>query len=138
MAVVVFDLAAFRARYPEFATVADLSITACFAEATLYCINDVSSVVLDLVVRAMLLNMLTAHIAAMNFGSNDARASDLVGRIASAGEGSVNVSAQYAAPAGSRAWYDQTKYGAAYWQASLRFRAARYIAPPQPTAFIRR
>ena len=138
MAAVIFDLPAFRARYPEFSGVGDGLIAACFSEATLYCINDDTSVVTDVSIRAMLLNMLTAHICALNFGVNGHAASDIVGRISDASEGSVRVSSEYAVPAGSRVWFDQTKYGAAYWQASSRFRAAIYVAPFQPTAFIRR
>ena len=37
MAAVVFDPTAFKARYPEFAAVADATLTACFNEAGLVC-----------------------------------------------------------------------------------------------------
>lgn len=127
MGVVAFDLTTWRARYPEFATVADASVTACFTEATLYVSNRDSSPVVDLSVRATILNMTTAHVVAMNFGVNGEAPSPLVGRIESAAEGSVNVKTAYAAAAGSRAWWDQTKYGAAAWQALSPFRAARYV-----------
>jgi uncharacterized protein DUF4054 len=121
--VVSFNPAAFVARYPEFVAVAVDTLSAYFAEATLYLNNTVTSPVQDLGMRAILLNMLTAHIAALN-------ASPLVGRIDSATEGSVTVHAAYAtAVSGSMAWYTQTKYGAAYWSATKPYRKFTYRAP---------
>lgn len=127
MAVVAFDLAAFRARYPEFSTVVDVTLSAYFSEAGLYLSNTDSSVVTDLTIRAMLLNMLTAHIAAMNSGVNGQAPSGIVGRVAQASEGSVSVTADMGPPSGSAAWFLQTQYGAAFWQASAAFRSFRYI-----------
>lgn len=127
MAVVVFDIAGFRARYPEFATVADALVLSCFDESTMYLNNTDSSIVADPAPRAVLLNMLTAHVAALNFGVSGKAPSALVGRIASASEGSVSASADMGPVTGSSAWYLQTKYGAAYWRASACYRTARYI-----------
>lgn len=127
MAVVVFDLAGFRVRYPEFATVADALLGAYFVEATAYLNNTDSSLVADLVLRSMLLNMLTAHVAAMNSGVNGQTASGLVGRVTSASEGSVSVSVDAGPVTGSSAWFMTTRYGAAFWQATARFRTMRYI-----------
>ena len=39
MPAVIFDPVAFKARYPEFAAVADLALGACFTEAGLYLSN---------------------------------------------------------------------------------------------------
>lgn len=128
MAVVAFDIAAFRARYPEFSTVLDATLNAYFSEAGLYLSNTDSSVVADLTIRSMLLNMLTAHIASLNSGKNGQPPSGLVGRVAQASEGSVSVTADMGPPSGSAAWFLQTKYGAAFWQASAAFRSFRYIA----------
>jgi hypothetical protein len=61
MSAVVFDPAAFKARYPEFAAVADPTLAACFDEAGLYLSNTDNSPVQNLTRRATLLNMLTAH-----------------------------------------------------------------------------
>lgn len=127
MGQVTFNLTAWRARYPEFATVADAQVTACFTEGTLYVSNSDSSPIVDLAIRAVILNQVTAHIVAMNFGVGGEAPSPLVGRIESAVEGSVNVKTAYAAAAGSRAWWDQTKYGAAAWQALLPYRTMRYM-----------
>ena len=126
MAVAVFDYHKFRARYPEFQTISEDSAGECWNEAGLYFDNTDASPVVDVEVRRMLLSMLTAHICAMNFGANGQPASGLVGRITSATEGSVSVAADMGAVAGSQAWFAQTKYGAAFWQATARYRAFLY------------
>jgi hypothetical protein len=90
-----------------------------------------------------LLYLLTSHIAWLNAprDGNDlpaatgTPASPLVGRISSAGQGSVNVQVDMGdANAGSpsQAWYEQTKYGAEYWASTAQFRTARYAARPSP------
>lgn len=131
MAIVVFDKCKFLDRYPEFIpTVAANATSAenCFEEATLF-LNNTNSSRIPVETRVLLLNMLTAHIMAINFGINGQGASSLVGRIASAGEGSVNVSTDMGPSTSQKAWYEQTKYGAAYWRASMAYRSATYIAP---------
>jgi hypothetical protein len=129
--VVTFDYDAWEARYPEFATVNQTLATAYFNEATIYLDNTAMSIVQDLTQRAVLLNMLTAHIAAMNSGVGGQAASPLVGRVSQATEGSVSVSAEYDGGTGS-AWYLQTKYGAAYWQATAYLRTFNYVPAYQP------
>lgn len=126
MGTVAFDVAAFRARYPEFAASSDAFLTACFGEAGLYLTNGDGSPVQSLTRRALLLNMLTAHIAALSGGGTGSGAAP-VGRVSSATEGSVSIATEFAAP-GSAAWFAQTQYGIAYWQATLRWRSFRYIA----------
>lgn len=127
MGVVAFDIAAFRARYPEFSTVVDVTLNAYFSEAGLYLSNTDSSPVTDTSIRATLLNMLTAHIAALNSGVNGEAPSSLVGRLSQASEGTVSATADMGPVTGSQAWFIQTKYGAAFWQASAPYRAFRYI-----------
>lgn len=129
--VVVFNSAAFIARYPEFSTVDADVLAMYFAEATLYLDNTASSAVQDIPTRTLFLNMLTAHIAAMNgAGVSGQGSSQLVGRIDQATEGSVSVHAAFTNIAsGTMAWYLQTKYGAAYWTASKPYRAFRYVPP---------
>ena len=129
MGIVAFDVAGFRARYGEFATLADATLTALFPEVTLYLSNEESSVVTDLAQRATLLNMLVAHIAALNYGVSGQAPSGLVGRISQAAEGSVSVSAEMGPPSGTSAWFLQTRYGAAFWQATAAFRTFRYVRP---------
>ncbi|MFJ3048508.1 DUF4054 domain-containing protein [Herbaspirillum chlorophenolicum] len=125
--VVSFDPAAFALRYPEFSTLSSDLLTVYFAEATLFLNNTPASVCQDLVVRALLLNMLTAHIAALNGGVNGQAASPLVGRVNSATEGSVSVSTDMGPVYNSQAWYLQTKYGAEFWAATSIFRRFRYV-----------
>lgn len=132
MTAVVFDSAAFKARYPEFAAVGDPLLQACFGEAGLYLSNTDNSPVQNVTRRAVLLNMLTAHIAALGGALSSDGQPRPVGRVSSATEGSVSASMEYLAP-GSSAWFAQTQYGAAFWQATSSLRGFRYI--PQPTRY---
>lgn len=128
MAIVVFDPSAFLVRYPEFSTVNPVLLGDYFTEATLYLDKTDSSRVQDVNQRALLLNMLVAHIAALNSGANGQSPSPLVGRVSSATEGSVNVSTEFAAATnGTQAWFYQTRYGASYWALTGRYRTAVYI-----------
>lgn len=126
MGIVVFDATAFKVRYPEFSTITDPVLSAYFSESTLYLSNAEGSRVVDVGQRSVLLNMIVAHIATLNSGVNGQSPSGLVGRINSATEGSVSVSADYGAVVNSQAWYVQTKYGAAYWAATAQYRTAQY------------
>lgn len=129
--VVVFEPDAFIIAYPEFATVDVTALQMNFDFATLVLENSCGSVVQDANVRERLLNLLTAHITALFNGVNGQPAADLVGRISSASEGSVSVSAEYAAGVSqSQAWYVQTKYGAMFWNLTAVYRTMRYIPAP--------
>ena len=132
MGVVVFDAAAFKIRYPEFSAVPDLRLSAFFNDATLYLSNANNSPVQNITRRAQLLNMITAHVASLGGALAAAGQPSPVGRVSSATEGSVTVALEYAVP-GSAAWYVQTQYGAAFWQATSSLRGFRYR--PQPTRF---
>lgn len=128
--VVTFVTADFLARYPEFTalnTASPALLGLYFNEATLYLNNTVASRVIDIETRTPLLYMLTAHIAAMNGGVNGQQPSQLVGRISQAHEGTVSVSADLPGITGNSAWFAQTKYGLAYWQATARYRQMRVI-----------
>lgn len=127
MTAVVFDPNAFKVRYPEFISVDNSRLTAFFEEATLY-LSNTDKPVKDVVKRAMLFNMLVAHIATLG-GVLASNSPAPVGRVASAGQGSVNVSTEYL-PAGSQAWFVQTQYGAAFWQATVQYRSFRYFSCP--------
>lgn len=129
MGIVTFDPGAFTDRYPEFATVSSARLTYAFNDAQLYLNNDNCSPVQNLAVRQSLLWMLTAHIAYLSgYLSADGQTRP-VGRVSSAGEGSVNASFDMPTP-GSAAWYQQTQYGSMFWQASLNLRAMRYVPKP--------
>lgn len=125
--VVVFDPASFKDRYPEFSTVSDTLLQAYFDEATIYLANTEDSRVQDVVQRAVLLNMLVAHIAQLNVGSATQPASPLVGRVNTATEGSVSVGTDMGVVPFTAAWFLQTKYGASFWQATARYRTMQYV-----------
>lgn len=128
--IVQFSFATFAARYPEFAAVNPATAQLWFNEAGLYNRNDGGGPVNDAAVQLMLMNMLTAHIGMMAGALNPIGnpESAVVGRISSATEGSVSVQVDYdtSAKPGTQAWAIQTQYGAAWWQATLQFRSARY------------
>ena len=128
MAVVIFDPVAFKLAYPAFANVADSLLQSCFDEAGLYLSNNDCSPVQDLDKRKTLLWMLTAHCALLRGALNNGVPLP-VGRTSSATEGSVSIGSEYAAP-GTAAWFTQTQYGAAFWQATLYLRSFNYRCRP--------
>ena len=125
--VVAFDFVAWSARYPELSTVSQPQAQAYFVEAGLYLGNTGASPVQDLSRRALILNMVTAHIAALAIETQqgDSQSPALVGRIASASEGSVSVSTAFEVP-GTASWFAQTQYGASAWAAMAPYRMARF------------
>ena len=129
MTAVVFDPVAFKARYPEFAAVANATLGAYFTEAGLYLSNADNSPVRNLTRRAILLNMLTAHVAYIGGALSADGMPRPVGRLSQAGEGSVSAAFE-GAPPGSAQWFQQSQYGAAFWQATTSLRGFRYIAQP--------
>jgi hypothetical protein len=132
---VAFNYAAWVALFPEFASpggstpVTPVLGTQYFLMATMVHRNDGGGPVNDPVQQANLLNLLTAHMAAlMASPAGAASASPLVGRISQAAEGSVNVSVELPTnmPMAS-GFFTQTKYGFMYWTASQPYRTARYL-----------
>lgn len=130
-ATATFDYTAWATRYPEFSGVSSDLVALYFEEATLYLANDGSGPVATAAQQLLLLNMLTAHIAAINSGANGESPSGFVGPIQSASQGSVSVSVAVGAQPGSAAWYQATKYGAAYWRATAKYRTMQYRVPTQ-------
>lgn len=129
MAIVTFDSTSFKTRYPEFAAVSDSRLQACFDEAGLYLANTDSSIVQNIPKRTLLLNMLTAHIAFIGGALSADGQTRPVGRVSQAGEGSVNAAFE-GPPPGSAQWFQQSQYGAAYWQATSNLRGFKYISNP--------
>ena len=131
MAIAVFNPAVFYARYPEFAGVDMGVLAAMFAEAGLYLNNTDCSPVQDVTRRGVMLNMLTAHIAYIGGVLNADGQPRPVGRVSSAGEGSVSASFEGVPPTpGTGAWFQQSQYGAAFWQATTSLRGMRYVPCP--------
>ena len=126
--IVTFDPIAFATRYPEFGNVGDALLQAYFDEVTLaYLDNTEASRVQQVEQRSVLLNMLVAHVAALNAGVNGQAPSPLVGRVNTASEGSVSVGTDMGAVPFTAAWFLQTKYGASFWQATAQFRTMQYV-----------
>ena len=135
MGVAIFNPAVFIARYPEFTAAYNANPTlfaSMFAEAGLYLNNTDCSVVQDVTLRGVLLNMLTAHIAFLSGLLTADGQPRPVGRVSAANEGAVGASFDYPATTpGSGPWFAQSQYGIAFWQATTCYRGARYF--PQPT-----
>ena len=132
MSVAVFDPAAFKLRYPEFASLADALLDLYFSEAQLYLNNGDLSIVCDPGPRLMLLNMLVAHIARLNATVAGVAPSGNVGLIKSAREGTVGIEyAEYIkSTEGLQAWLNLTPYGAAFWAATAQYRTFQYVTGP--------
>lgn len=124
MPAVVFDKARFQTAYPE-VRATDAQLEMWFAQAESLLDNTGRSIVKKPEEREMLLFLLVRHFAAL---AERAAQGGLVGRIASASEGSVSVSADMGAAIGNAAWYLQTPYGATYWQLTAKYRRFRYVS----------
>lgn len=136
--VVVFNPAAFVVKFPAFAAYNAANPTGLqmfFDSTALFLNNTSTSRVHDLTKRAMLLDLLTAHLAQLG-GVLAAATAPLqpVGRVASASEGSVSASFDAGPVRNNQAWFLQTQYGALYWQATAIYRQFRY-SPAQARCF---
>lgn len=135
--VVRFVRAEFAAAYPAFATLTDAQLQSAFDVSTLFLNNSCCSIVEDAPTRQTLLYMLTAHVATLIYGQNGQLPSGIVGRVDSAREGSVAVSASYANDMSmSEAYFSQTPYGAQFWQATVAYRMGGYYTPGPAQACI--
>lgn len=128
--VVEFDPDVFKTAYPEFATIDDAVLEANFDLATLQLNNSCGSRVCDAVLREKLLNLLVAHITTLRNGQNGQPAPGMVGRIGYAIQGSVAATADMGPQVYGQAYYNQTQWGAMYWQATAIFRTMQYIPAP--------
>jgi len=135
---ITFNPVQFVVRYPEFSYLANTpQLQEYFTEATMYHRNDGGGPVKDGTQQTLLLNMLTAHIAKLNAPlASGQTAPDTVGRVSNASEGSVSVALEMSSSELAQ-WFNQTKYGAAYWAATRPFRTFRWRTrcPYNPTPF---
>lgn len=132
---VSFNYAAWVALYPEFAYVPQAQVIEYFNLATMYQDNSGAGFPQNPTQQLNLLNMVTAHLTQL-FASlaNGQPASQLVGRINSASQGSVSVATQLdLAKSDLAAFFAQTKYGLACWVATMPFRRMRYFPGPTIT-----
>jgi hypothetical protein len=108
----VFDPAAFRAAFPEFANLTDDQLTA-YWNMALDTMTNYDGVLLSGASLQLALQLLTAHIARL---MTKAATGNATGIVTSAGEGSVNIG--MAAPPfknGWQYWLSQTPYGQQLW-----------------------
>jgi hypothetical protein len=137
MAVVTLDIPKFRAIFPEFSDVTDVQLQFLFDEATDYLNNSEYSVVPEYAKRERLLYLLMAHLAWIRYGDAKGNGgSGFVGRISSATEGSVSVGSELGAMSVGTAWYTQSPYGLAFWQATKVYRMAKWY-PGCPYRYVR-
>ncbi len=127
--VVTFDANVFKALYPEFSTVLAAALNLNFAYAEFILNNTCRSIVVDANKRETLLNVLVAHLTALLQGVNGQPPSGVVGRINSASQGTVSMTAEFLATLNEQ-WYLQTQWGALFWQLTAQYRTFRYIPAP--------
>lgn len=119
---VVFNPVEFRAQYREFATVGDMQLDMYFDFATMKLSNGRGTIVKNADTRKKLLYLLVAHIAMLMSRT------DKVGRVNDATEGTVNAHLDWSTHVSeAQAYYDQTQYGALFWNLTKPLRTFRYI-----------
>jgi hypothetical protein len=132
--IAIFNPAVFLGRYPEFTAAynANPSIfSGMFAEAGLYLNNTDCSVVQDINLRGVLLQMVTAHIAFLSGLLTADGQPRPVGRVSAANEGAVGASFDFTpATPGSGPWFNCSQYGASFWAATTCYRGMRYFSQP--------
>jgi hypothetical protein len=124
---VAFDYAAWIGLFPQFSYIPQPVAQGFFDAAGLYWRNDGSGPVRTAAHQSLIMNWLTAHLAALMYPT-PAGPSGTVGHIKSASEGSVSVSVDWPTT-GANAWFLQTQYGATWWQMTAGYRTFRYRAP---------
>ena len=130
-AIAVFVYADWATLYPEFSNVTQPQATSQFAMAGIFLRNDGTGLVADPVIQTQLMYLMTAHLCFLAYGdSTGAGGSQLVGRISGATQGSVSVQTDMPSNP-SNAWFNQSKYGAEFWQGTAAFRSGgRYRVGP--------
>jgi hypothetical protein len=137
--IVTFNYAAWIALFPQFGVttpqftaLTEMQVTTLILPlAESYNRNDGGGPVCDVQTQTNLLNLMVAHVAQLLFGSSTQPLSALVGRVSSASEGSVSVSADFPTTP-NNAWFLQTPFGAAWYQLSLPYRLGRYVPKITP------
>lgn len=130
--VAVFDYPTWALTFPQFSNLSSVQVSDFILPiAQGYVRNDGGGPVSNVQQQSVLLNLMVAHVAQLLFGSTTQPLSPLVGRITDATQGSVSVSADMPEEPGA-AWFQQTTYGAMFWQLSLPYRTFRYIPRCRP------
>lgn len=120
--VVDLNIEKFKNSYPVFRDQSDSQIEMVFFEATIILNNTKQSPIRDLQRREFFIYLAMAHILTLAKQQSDGNGA--VGRLSSASEGSVSVSLDYGASTASSKWWEQTTFGAKYWQYTKQYRTA--------------
>lgn len=118
-----------NACYREFSNVSEVQAKSFWVEATLIHRNDGGGPVQDANQQAILLYMLTAHIAYLRVGTADnpsPASQGIVGRVSSVTQGSVSLSSDLLPMPGTASYYALSVYGLSYWNATAPFRTFHY------------
>ncbi len=133
--VVTFDYLNWIALFPELVNTCTATQAQLYFNTACSYINNTPISVIPLLdrfgnaVRQPIMWLATAHIAKLL----SSRSTDEVGRIASAGQGSVNVALEMGTTSPNAAWWQQTQYGAMAWEATKPYRTGpRFFAAPRP------
>ena len=130
-----FDYTAWTAAYPQFSNVTQTQITGpVLSLAEVYCRNDGGGPINDTNLQTQALYLMVAHVAQLMFGSTTQPLSPLVGRVDSATQGSVSVSVEFPDSNPNAAWFNQTPYGAMFFQLIKAVTRGRYFAKTTPLA----
>ncbi|WP_171791645.1 DUF4054 domain-containing protein [Gluconacetobacter entanii] len=124
-----FDYATWAQRFPLLAAQVNATQAAAYYAQAMLVLSPRARTAQDMARRAVLLNLLVAHIAQLEV--QVAQGNSLVGRVSDATQGSITVRTQMEGQAPSAAWFNQTPYGAQFWAMSRRLRLARYV-PGRP------
>lgn len=126
---VAFNYPNWIALFPEFTSTVNSTqaTTLVLPLAESYTRNDGGGPVTDIPTQTNLLNLMVAHVAQLLYGSSAQPLSPIVGRVASATQGSVSVSTDMPSNPDD-AWYLQTRYGAMWLRmAQPWMRANTYV-----------
>lgn len=130
---VTFNYSNWLVAYPQFSNVAEPQITGpVLALAEVYCRNDGGGPINDTNTQTQALGLMVAHVAQLMYGSTTQPVSPIVGRVSSASQGSVSVSADFPQGSPEAAWYNQTQYGAMFYQLIKAVTRGRYFAKTTP------
>gem|GEM_PF-938103 len=130
---VTFVYSDWSAAYPQFSNVTPTQINGpVLTLAQVYCRNDGGGPIDDPTMQLQALWLMVAHVAQLMYGSTTQPVSGLVGRVGSASEGSVSVSADFPQGSPNGAWFNQTQYGAMFYQLIKAVTRGRYYTRNTP------
>ena len=136
---VTFSFATWIAMFPEFGALSSDMGQGYFNRACLTFANSITNPAFGDGNLAALLYLVTSHVAWLscprdgdgNPAASGTAPNQLVGRIASAGEGSVNVATEYKGSGSpNEEYFAQTRYGLEFWANTAQYRTSRYLARP--------